>query len=288
MSTKLSLVPDSPGPSAPPRAPVRAILREHLHMSRLPHPAAVVSPGRVAITLHAVDDGDEWRWTGGDEFGHFGLVFPVDDAEVSIDDIDLAPGQMPVLLRHGRTMALRWRRGAAATVWIPNDAIDDLGVDIARVPERPALTTSALAGRSYVRTIASVRPSLSALEALVLERTLIDIAFALFVAAGERDVVATTRVSTYLRVRLHFESRFTDPDFSVRSAASEIHVSERHIERMFARRGSSPSAYLRSLRVDFARALLATRDETGMTMQAIAGQSGFASARSLRRALADG
>lgn len=288
MSSRLSLVSDNPATAGPPRAPVRAILREHLHMSRLPHPAAVVSPGRVSVTLHAVDNDDVWRWTGGDRFGYFGLVFPVDDAEASIDDVDDAPRQSPVLLRHGRTMALRWSRGAAATVWIPNDAIDDLGVDIDRVPERPALTTSALAGRSYVTTVARVRPTLSALEALVLERTLIDIAFALFVAAGEHEVVATTRVSTYLRVRLHFESRFTDPTFSVRSAASEVHVSERHIERMFASRGLSPSAYLRALRVDFARALLDTRTQTGMTMQAIASQSGFASARTLRRALADG
>jgi len=240
------------------------------------------------VTLHAVADDDEWEWTGGEEFGYFGVVFPVDAAEVRVDDVDDELHQAPVLVRHGRSMTLRWSRGAAATVWIPTDAINDLGVDIDRVPERPALTSSALAGRSYITTIATVRPSLSALEALVLERTLLDIAFGLFVAAGEHEVVATTRVSTYLRVRLHFESRFTDPAFSVRSAASEVHVSERHIERMFASRGLSPSAYLRTLRVDFARALIAARAETGMTMQAIARQSGFASARTLRRVLAEG
>lgn len=287
MSTELSVAVDSPSLAGADRAPVRAILRDRLRMSRLSHPAAVISPGRAAIALHAVDDGDEWRWSGGDEFGHFGLVFPIDDAEVGVDDGDSPFSQTPVLLRSGRTMTLRWRRGAAVTVWIPEDAIGDLGVDIARVPERPALTTSALAGRAYIATIASVRPSLSAVEALVLERTLIDIAFAMFVAAGEREVVARARVSTYLRVRLHFEARFTDPTFSVRSAASEIHVSERHIERLFARRGLAPSAYLRGLRIDFARALIATREETGMTMRAVASQSGFASARSLRRALAD-
>ncbi|WP_298871011.1 helix-turn-helix transcriptional regulator [uncultured Microbacterium sp.] len=271
------------------RAPIRALLRDHLRMSRIPHPAGVTSAGRAAITLHAVDHGDLWLWSEAGDTGYIGIVFPVDEARAIVEGETPREGvdRTPVVLRHGYPMRLVWSRGAAATLWLPRAAVEDLGLDVERVPSRPSVTTAALAARAYVTTVAGMRPALSMVEAMVMERTLFDIAFALFFSAGEREVVAAARTSTFNRVRLLFESRFTDPRFSVAAAAAELHVSSRHLHRLFEKRGTSPSTYLRSLRVDFARALLEVRADSGMTVQGIARQSGFASERTMRRALAE-
>lgn len=271
------------------RAPLRALLRDHLRMSRIPHPAAVTSAGRVSITLHAVDHDDQWIWSDRGDTGYVGIVFPVDDAAAVVgarSDGD-ARDRSPIVLRHGRAMHVWWTRGAAATLWLPCAALGDMGLDVERVSERPALTTAASAARSYVTTVASMRPSLSTVEAMVMERILLDISFALLFSAGEREVVAAARTSTFNRVRLHFESRFTDAQFSVSTAAAELHMSVRHLHRLFDKRDTSPSAYLRGLRVDFARALLDVRAESGMTVRHIARQSGFASERTMRRALSE-
>ena len=271
------------------RAPIRALLRDHLRMSRIPHPAAVTSAGRAAVTLHAVDDDDEWTWSAAGDTGYLGIVFPVDDATAEIEGGSAADeDRAPLLLRHGTPLRVRWARGAAATLWLPREALEDLGLDVDRVTSRPLLTTPALAARSYVTTVASMRPTLSVVEALVMERTLADIAFAVLFSSGEREVVSAARMSTFARVRLHFESRYTDPQFSVSAAASELHITSRHLLRLFEKRGTSPSAYLRSLRVEFARALLDVRGDSGMMVQRIARQSGFASVRTMRRALAYG
>lgn len=271
------------------RAPIRALLRDHLRMTRIPHPAAVTSAGRTAITLHAVDHGDQWLWSEEGDTGYIGIVFPVDDAGATVQGDAPREGadRAPIVLRHGLPMRVAWTRGAAATLWLPGAALEDLGLDLERVACRPALTTAAMAARAYVRTIAGKRPSLSMVEAMVMERTLFDIAFALLFSAGEREVVAAARTSTFNRVRLLFESRFTDPRFCVASAAQELHMSSRHLHRLFEKRGTSPSSYLRSLRVDFARALLEVRADSGMTVQRIARQSGFASERTMRRALSE-
>lgn len=271
--------------SAPP---LRALLHAGLQTSGSPHPVTAIAAGRASVTLHAIDDGDEWEWDPDERTGYFGVVFPVDDARGSIpcDDSAEQDPRAPILLRPcGGRARLRWTRGGAATVWLPTTTIGELGVDLALVQDRPALTTAALAARSYVTTVATTRPGLGVVEELVMERALIDMTAGVFFASGEHHVIAANRVSTFTRARLLFESRFSDAAFGVRGAAEELHLSERHLERLFRSQGMSPSSYLRSLRTDYAQVLLASRHETGMTMRIIADLSGFGSVRSLRRAL---
>lgn len=76
-----------------------------------------------------------------------------------------------------------------------------------------------------------------------------------------------------------------DPQFTIAELAAELHVSLRHLQRAFAKNGTTPGDALRRLRVEFAESLLRNPDYTVLTIEEIAAHSGFSSALQLRRAL---
>lgn len=88
--------------------------------------------------------------------------------------------------------------------------------------------------------------------------------------------------SAYVLVRTHLERHFTDPDLSVDVVARRLRVSRRYLENVFARHGRSPAAFLRSLRLDRARSILA--GSMTVTISEAARRSGFSDAATFSRA----
>jgi len=73
-------------------------------------------------------------------------------------------------------------------------------------------------------------------------------------------------------------------DLSVPALAARCHMSERNFSRVFARQvGSTPAAYVESLRIERARLLLETTEHQ---LEHIAAESGFGTVETLRRSFA--
>lgn len=73
-----------------------------------------------------------------------------------------------------------------------------------------------------------------------------------------------------------------EADLSVAALAGRVHLSERQFSRVFARElGTTPAAYVERARIEQARGLLETADDS---LEAVAGRCGFASAEVMRRA----
>jgi AraC-like DNA-binding protein len=94
-------------------------------------------------------------------------------------------------------------------------------------------------------------------------------------AAGFRSAQATFAAAMRL-----LTERADDPAFSVQELADALQVSRQYLARVFARQGRTPSAALRTRRLELADALAAT----GLPTPEIARRSGFPSARALLRA----
>ncbi|QGG96156.1 GlxA family transcriptional regulator [Actinomarinicola tropica] len=85
-----------------------------------------------------------------------------------------------------------------------------------------------------------------------------------------------------LRDLLAWIADHPDADLSVTALARRAAMSERHLTRLFARElGTTPAAYVESVRIDAARRLLETTD---LTVAAVAARVGFRSDAVLHRA----
>jgi len=86
--------------------------------------------------------------------------------------------------------------------------------------------------------------------------------------------------SAYVLVRTQLERHFTDPDLTIDMVARRLRVSRRYLESVFARHGRSPAAYLRSLRLDRAKNILASNS----TVTEAARRAGFSDVATFSRA----
>ncbi len=101
--------------------------------------------------------------------------------------------------------------------------------------------------------------------------------------AGRPDATARgfrSAHATFAAAMRLLTERAEDPAFTVEELADTLQVSRQYLARVFARRGGTPSAALRTRRLELADALAAT----GLPTLEIARRSGFPSARALLRA----
>jgi transcriptional regulator GlxA family with amidase domain len=85
-----------------------------------------------------------------------------------------------------------------------------------------------------------------------------------------------------IRAAQELVSRNPEREWSVARLARELHVGERHLARLFrAHAGTSPSTYIRSLRVAASRQMVR---HTRLSMEQIATACGFQSSEQMRRA----
>lgn len=93
-------------------------------------------------------------------------------------------------------------------------------------------------------------------------------------AAGDR---AGTGAGYLATARVYIEDRLADPNLCPAQVAAAVGVSERHLARIFAETGHTPSAYLLERRLQRARALLADPLEGTTAIAAVAARCGFSS-----------
>lgn len=93
--------------------------------------------------------------------------------------------------------------------------------------------------------------------------------------------VVLSEEALWQAVRVDMQRHRADPGLTVEVLARRHRVSRRHLEGVFARRGATPAAFLRQLRLDRARHLL---DSTPATVTAIAFECGFSDVNTFIRA----
>lgn len=86
----------------------------------------------------------------------------------------------------------------------------------------------------------------------------------------------------YARALAAIDANLANPDFNAQMLAEEVHLSERHLRRVFAENGARPGAALLGERLKRARALLATQPH--LTVSDIASSCGFGSSSVFARA----
>ncbi|PPG33878.1 hypothetical protein C5E10_08740 [Pseudoclavibacter sp. RFBG4] len=93
------------------------------------------------------------------------------------------------------------------------------------------------------------------------------------------------RDSRLARAHLLIKENFQDPAFSIHVLARDLNISVSQLHRIFAHESNSVGALVRRLRVDRARMLLRSSDNTKSDRYRIAQESGFGSLRTMRRLL---
>jgi len=102
------------------------------------------------------------------------------------------------------------------------------------------------------------------------------------------DSVSTHRVRTsdtiIFRAKQDIERRFADPSLDADSVARSVHVSTKHLQRLFASRGTTVTRYIWQFRLEQADRLLRKSVLAHQPVQEIAWRCGFSSASHFNRA----
>lgn len=141
------------------------------------------------------------------------------------------------------------------------------------VPVFWSTTTLSVPGASLLSFSASAEWGESIHRNAALEQAALD-------SAGMRWGIAPTRSAIRDRLRQSIRESFADPEFTPATLATTNHISIRTLQTVFATVGSSPSAEIRAVRLEFGRKLL----ENGCTVSRAAFESGFRDPGSFARA----
>ncbi|MFV0434139.1 MAG: helix-turn-helix domain-containing protein [Leucobacter sp.] len=100
------------------------------------------------------------------------------------------------------------------------------------------------------------------------------------------DTEPPTREARLEELRTSMRRQIADPTLTVERLAAQHFLSVRQVHALFAEQRDSPGAYLRRIRMERAAQMLAVRDRTGLTVQSIAHENGYADAAAFSRAFA--
>lgn len=105
------------------------------------------------------------------------------------------------------------------------------------------------------------------------------------VLLGEPDTVSHHRAgdTLLLRAKRYIETHFGDEALDADAVARSVHVSSKHLQRIFAASGTSLMRYVWHVRLAHAERLLRTSDARTMPAQEIAWRCGFSSASHFSR-----
>lgn len=246
--------------------------------------------GGALVTRLMLGDADRWTWRE-QQPAHAavaGLLFADTSLHVRVDGGATAGADgRAVFLHPHRPATVEARDPAAVTaLWVPWSALRE--IESGSPSPGSVLPSSPLtAGMpAFLHSLLEQQDQPPPYTEHLLERMLIEMAFAALVdavpddAAGPRDgrVVELTRSV----MRAHC----AEPGFGVAELAAELHMSARHLQRLFAAERSTPAEELRGLRVARVIELLDDPDRGGRSIAEIARLAGFRSVAALRRAFA--
>lgn len=268
-----------------PNGALRRALTAHLGPDPTGHGLTGVQGYRSAIVSSHRVRTSGWSWTAYESERATTAVVFASEGTLSIGDA--APERRSgVLLHSTHNATVRWSTDALATiVWLETDTVVDSSVPPA--PHPMLLPHTALTGGMHTFAESLVhRPAVQTnVSGYLVERLLVEMAYGVLLEHRETDATLHQAARPMHRARMLLLLNRADPGYGAHDLARDLHVSTRHLQRLFAKEGTSPAAELRTLRAELALSLLRDPQYDTLTIEQVAAHSGFTNAAAMRRGL---
>ena len=244
---------------------------------------------RVLVTSHVLESGTEWRWTasGSGDAAYAGIAFSQGATRLgsSTGEWERVPDDGAMFLHLARSHVLLAEAPAAvACVWVPWSTLAEIEEGMCPPPSVVPSTMLSAGLRSFLATLLIHPAPPTRYTDYLVEQTLVEMTFGTLLEAAGRGLDADREPRPIDRARSLVLVRREDPTFNVAEFAAEMHMSTRHLQRLFAEEGSSPAEELRRSRVELAKELLNDPTYSPLSVEEIAVHAGFGTATALRRA----
>lgn len=253
-------------------------------------PEAVCRHRSTLAASYTFDGGARWSWRrqpqGRDALA--GLVFT--DVPITVDGdlgVEQAEAGSAVFLHPHRDLHLSAEAGGMAIgVWLPWDSLLEVETGV-QSPRQVLSPTPLTVGLRAFLTSLLVQPSdATPYTDYLVERVLAEMAFGALLESVPKNVAGARDDRPIDRARSLMLMRRAEGDFGVAELAREMHMSTRHLQRMFAAENSSPADELRGMRIDLANELLGDPAYDSLSISEIAMHAGLRTPSALRRAFA--
>lgn len=256
------------------------LLEAHLGLSS--HHSGLVSARAFRSTLVTVHRPQQqhWSWHEVTEEPHAAVLFATGEG------MDGAPLPVARFVPPHTGEKVEWGRSSEViAVWVPLETLRELIHDAPLRPLTLHATPMVQAFRAFTLAIARNAEDSTSISRYAIERLLAEMVFGALLEVYAGDLPERGQAPLAERARSTMLLHREDPQFTIAELASELHVSLRHLQRAFAKLGTTPGDALRRLRVELAESLLRNADYEVLTIEEIAAHSGFTSGLQLRRAL---
>ncbi|OJU40409.1 MAG: hypothetical protein BGN97_11240 [Microbacterium sp. 69-10] len=254
------------------------------------HPTVARRHRSTLATRHAFDRGAVWNWERQPDSRAVvaGLAFADVPMRVrgDVGEETVRVGEAAFLHPFRRTLVEADAAGSGICIWLPWDSLQEVE-DGVRAPGQIMASTPLTAGlRAFLTSLVTQQAEPTAYTDYLVERVVLEMAFGVLLESVPGNIAAAREDRMIDRARSLMLMRRAEPDFGIAELAAELHMSTRHVQRMFAAEHSTPADELRGMRIDLANELLGDPAYDPIGIAEIAVHAGFRTAAALRRAFA--
>lgn len=268
-----------------PHGALRRTLVAHLGPDPTSHGLTAVQEYRnVIVSAHRMRTSD-WRWVARTSGRATTAIMFCSEGSLAFGDS--APRQgTGLLVNSTHDATLLWSQGALATIiWLTMDGV--VGSSVRTSPHPFVLPPTSLAAgmHAFAASLVHHPDARMGVSDGLTERLLVEMAYGVLLEYRATDAAPHLAARTVRRARMLMVRNRADPQYGARDLAHDLHVSPRHLQRLFAREGTSPMSELRGLRAELALSLLRDPQYHALTIEQIATQAGFTNSAAMRRGL---
>lgn len=238
----------------------------------------------AAVSAHRLC-GAGWRWTPS----------PADPAVTAVlfaSEGSLAVGRAAparhagVMLHSTHDTEVRATPDTLATViWVDTDAVTDASAPASTCPVMLPTTPLRSGLQAFAESLMQPSEVQTRVSDHIVERLLVEMVYGVLLEHRETDGARHHAGRPMHRARMLMRLNRADPEYGLHELAQDLHVSTRHLQRLFANEGTSPANELRRLRAELALSLLRDPQYDLLSTAQIAAHAGFTNAAALRRGL---
>ena len=242
----------------------------------------------LLATRHGFDQSSAWDWHAQalNQEAIAGIVFSETPITVRTATGDARAQSGEAIFLHPQRAARvnATAGGVGVCVWLP--WADLAEVETGGQPPGAVITsTPLLAGlRAFLTSLLTQQETPTLYTDYLVERIVIEMAFGVLLESVPASALGARDERPVDRARALMLLRRADSEFGVAELASELHMSTRHVQRLFAAENSAPADELRGMRIELANELLGDPAYDPLTVAEIALHAGFATSGALRRA----